>query len=95
MNETIFYIAAILLSVIGFFLIRLIGQIDQLTEKFTELIGIVSELKTTLVEHKGDVLVIKERIDTHSRELDGINKLYDRMRSAENEITSIKASRAH
>ena len=83
-TETMMYIIGILLAVIGVFLFRLLSQIDQ-------LIAIVAELKSTIIEHKGDVSVIKEQITFHAKEIDEMNKLWDRVRAVENEITGIKA----
>ena len=85
-NEIIIYVGTVLLAVIGVFLMRLLRQIDQ-------LITIVAEVKTALIEHKGDVLVIKEQVSNHTKELDDINLLWDRVRIVENDITGIKASR--
>ena len=83
-NEIILYAGTILLAVIGVFLMRLLLQIDQ-------LITIVAQLKTALLEHKGDVMVIKELVSNHTKELDGINLLWDRVRNVENDTTRIKS----
>ena len=92
-NETLIYVITLLLTVIGVFLMRLLHQIDELTTQFKDLIDIVAVVKTALVEHKGDVLVIKEKIENNTKDIQDMNMLYDRIRLVENEITGIKAMR--
>lgn len=94
-NELLIYVITLLLTIIGVFLLRLLHQIDQLTNQFKDLIEIVAVVKTALVEHKGDVLVIKEKIQNQTKDIQDMNGLYDRIRLVENEITGIKASRTH
>lgn len=92
-SELLIYMITLLLTVIGVFLLRLLHQIDQLTNQFRDLIEIVAVVKTALVEHKGDVLVIKEQINNHTQDIKDMNLLFDRIRIVENELTGIKASR--
>ena len=87
------YVVGLLLGIVGVFLLRLLAQIDKVTAQFNELIIIVSDLKTTLVEHKGDVMVIKEQISTHARDIEDINKIWDRMRNVESEVAIIRSRR--
>jgi len=92
-DEILIYVITLLLTVIGVFLMRLLNQIDELTTQFKDLIDIVAVVKTALVEHKGDVLVIKEKIENNTKDIQDMNMLYDRIRLVENEITGIKAMR--
>lgn len=87
------YVVGLLLGIVGVFLLRLLAQIDKVTSQFNELIVIVGDLKTTLVEHKGDVMVIKEQISTHARDIEDINKIWDRMRNVESEVAIIRSKR--
>jgi hypothetical protein len=87
------YVVGLLLGIVGVFLLRLLAQIDKVTAQFNELIVIVGDLKTTLVEHKGDVMVIKEQISTHARDIEDINKIWDRMRNVENKVAIIESKR--
>ena len=78
------YIIGLLLTVIGVFLLRLLKQIDRLIE-------IVGELKSALIEHQGTVSVIEEKISFQSKEIEDMNKLFDRVRAVESDIIEMKA----
>lgn len=88
----------LLLGIIGWFLIRLVKQQDEAhqsnKDQFKELLTKFDILNITMIEHKTDVEVIKEQISNHAIRLGDMNMLYDRVRTVENEISSIKA-RSH
>ena len=85
----------IMLTIIGWFLNRIAAQYDQAqknhNEQFDKLLKKFDTLTAIIYEHKSDVEVIKEQINTHTKEMASINNLFDRVRSVENEITGIKA----
>lgn len=90
------FIVPILLAGIAFFLQRLIKQQDQAhvatQTQFASLLDKIDVLTETLMSHKTDVAVLAERVGNHTKSIDDINKLYDRVREIENDITGIKAS---
>jgi len=88
---------SLLLLIIGWFLNRLIKQQDlaheQTGAQFKSLLEKFDTLNTTMLEHKTDVEVIKEQINTHSRELGAFNQIFDRIRIVESDVSVLKASR--
>ena len=89
------FVVPILLAGIAFFLQRLIKQQDHAhtatQTQFASLLDKIDVLTKTLTEHKTDVAVLAERVGSHTKSIDDVNKLYDRVREIENDITGIKA----
>ncbi len=78
---------SLLLGVIAFFLSRLLCQFDQLTEQ----VGVLNEtMKRIDKDLSGDVGIIKTQLVSTQQDVDELNQIWDRMRSAENEIIAIK-----
>lgn len=84
----------ILLTIIGWFLNRIAKQYDEAqsthNEQFDKLLTKFDVLTEIIYDHKKDVEVIKEQINTHSRELNGVNILFDRVRIVESDIAVLK-----
>lgn len=85
----------ILLVIIGWFLRRIADQYDSAQEnhnqQFDKLLKKFDVLTEIIYEHKSDVEVIKEQINTHNRALNSIDTLYDRLRLVERDVEVIKA----
>jgi hypothetical protein len=85
----------ILLGIIGFFLSRIADQYDVAqanhNEQFDKLLKKFDVLTEIIYEHKSDVEVIKEQINTHNRALNSIDIIYDRLRVVETEVSVIKS----
>ena len=92
------FVVPILLAGIAFFLHRLIKQQDQAHKatqlQFSSLLDKIDVLTKTLTDHKTDVAVLAERVGGHTKSINDINKLYDRIRDAENNIAGIKGDKA-
>ena len=89
------FLNPILLAIVALFLRRLLKQFDELLLKVEQLNSTLQDHKkdvsVALTEHKTDVALITEKINGHTREIQEINILWDRIRVVENDITSIKA----
>lgn len=89
----------LLLAIIGFFLKRIADQYDQAqenhNEQFDKLLKKFDVLTEIIYEHKSDVEVIKEQINSHNRELNSINTIYDRLRLVEKDVEVIKSKGLH
>ena len=85
----------ILLGVIGFFLKRIADQYDEAqrnhNEQFDKLLKKFDVLTEIIYEHKTDVEVIKEQINTHNKEIGSFNNIYDRIRKIETSVEVINA----
>lgn len=88
---------AFLLTIIGWFLVRLIEQQDEAHEstatQFAALLGKFDMLNSTMQEHKTDVGVMKVLVDEHSEKLRNMNHVYDRLRQVESDVVAIKTAR--
>ena len=98
-----------LISIAGFLIVLLLGVIGWVLNKFYEqqkdthksnqdqfkqLLGKLDVLNYTMVEHRTDVVVIKEQISNHLADLkenkDQHDYFYQTLRSHDHDITSIK-----
>jgi len=77
----------ILLGVIAYFLSRLLGQFDKLTET-------VKNLNDTMVridkELSGEVGVLRTHTMALQEEVRGLDSLWDRVRAVENDVIAIR-----
>jgi hypothetical protein len=103
MEQTLFFsivgtFILILLAIIGFFLKRIAEQYDAAQEnhnqQFDKLLKKFDVLTEIIYEHKSDVEVIKEQINTHNRALNSIDVIYDRLRVVETDLSIFKSKAA-
>jgi len=93
------FLIVTLLGVIGWVLTKFYEQQKQTHEsnqsQFKQLLDKLDILNSTMVEHRTDVVVIKEQISNHLDDLkenkDQHDYFYKTLRIHENDITSIKA----
>jgi flagellar basal body-associated protein FliL len=85
-----------LLGAVTWFLNRLINQNDEThrenQKQFRELIDEVKEVRSTLHEHKGDMLVVKEQITFHTDKLKDVNTLFERIRDVNERLIEIETT---